>query len=226
MIENLRLDNNAAHNSDGTLAQGYNSSFIGLADPETTNFIAPYYNSPRYNNQNTNSPSTNMTVWNNTINVYSLGNYYTWHAAIADITSYNTEHQSITTTSICPTGWHLPTGGNEYNASNSEYWKLSLAIMDNIAPDQGGMGFLMYTNAPTNADGKTASQVFRSYPNNFIHSGSFNDSSANNRSSSGSYWSSTVYGNYSSYRFSLDSNFVMPASYEEKYIGLSIRCSL
>ena len=35
MVENLRLDNTAAHNSDGTLAQGYNSSFIGLADPET-----------------------------------------------------------------------------------------------------------------------------------------------------------------------------------------------
>ena len=34
MIENLRLENTAEHNSDGSLAQGYNASFAGLADPE------------------------------------------------------------------------------------------------------------------------------------------------------------------------------------------------
>ena len=43
MIENLRLDNTADHNTDGSLSQGYNPSFIGLADPESANFI----NSPQ-----------------------------------------------------------------------------------------------------------------------------------------------------------------------------------
>ena len=43
MIENLRLDYDAEHNADGSLAQGYGTSttygnFIGLAEPETTNF--------------------------------------------------------------------------------------------------------------------------------------------------------------------------------------------
>ena len=38
MIENLRLDNTAQQNTSGSLAQGYNSSFIGLADPESANF--------------------------------------------------------------------------------------------------------------------------------------------------------------------------------------------
>ncbi|MDO5451500.1 MAG: hypothetical protein Q4F56_00210 [Candidatus Saccharibacteria bacterium] len=43
MIENLRLESTAAHNSDGTLAQGYGTSanygnFSGLADAESTNF--------------------------------------------------------------------------------------------------------------------------------------------------------------------------------------------
>ncbi|MBR3176173.1 hypothetical protein IKF26_02130 [Candidatus Saccharibacteria bacterium] len=45
MIENLRLDYDAEHNADGLLAQGYGTSatygnFIGLAEPETNNFIA------------------------------------------------------------------------------------------------------------------------------------------------------------------------------------------
>ena len=43
MIENLRLDYDAEHNADGSLAQGYRTStvygnFIGLAEPETANF--------------------------------------------------------------------------------------------------------------------------------------------------------------------------------------------
>ena len=43
MIENLRLDYDAEHNTDGSLAQGYGTSatygnFIGLAEPETANF--------------------------------------------------------------------------------------------------------------------------------------------------------------------------------------------
>ena len=38
MIENLRLESTAEHNSDGTLAQGYNSSFAGLANAESANF--------------------------------------------------------------------------------------------------------------------------------------------------------------------------------------------
>ena len=35
MIENLRLGNTATGNTDGSLAQGYNSSFAGLANPES-----------------------------------------------------------------------------------------------------------------------------------------------------------------------------------------------
>ena len=83
MIENLRLESTAAHNSDGSLAQGYGTSttygnFEGLADAETeeifyTTYVAnslysidgsngtinidtsnyPAYRMPRYNNINT-----------------------------------------------------------------------------------------------------------------------------------------------------------------------------
>ena len=105
MIENLRLDNTNSDNSTGALAQGYNSSFIGLAEPETIwtdgstsanslyttetgvsgkqtisgSYIGNRF--PRYNNQNTSSRADTTTT--NT-NIYSYGNYYTWNAAVAD----------------------------------------------------------------------------------------------------------------------------------------------
>ena len=76
MIENLRLENDTTDNATGALAQGYETGFTGLADPEapalfanvttanslystdgsTANTISgsdPAYRFPRYNNVNT-----------------------------------------------------------------------------------------------------------------------------------------------------------------------------
>ena len=246
MIENLRLDNTASHNSDGTLAQGYNSSFIGLANPETANFknstVAnslystdgstaatitghlPDYRFPRYNNQNTANPATNMTSWDNYSNTYSVGNWYTLAAAIADTSYYHTNNQSITTTSICPTGWHLPTGGDSANSANSDFWGLGVGIMG-FAPANN----TAYQNSETNADNKTASQAFRNYPNNFIYAGyfgGFNGNTPVDRGTFGSYLSSTIYGsNTQSYAFYLAGSYVAPATTNSgKDVGQSIRC--
>ena len=58
MIENLRLDNTAEHNSDGSLAQGYNASFAGLANPE-----APWAdNSTTANSLYSTDGSTDKTI--------------------------------------------------------------------------------------------------------------------------------------------------------------------
>ncbi|MBR3600328.1 MAG: hypothetical protein IKL53_10705, partial [Lachnospiraceae bacterium] len=172
MIENLRLDYDAEHNADGSLAQGYGTSttygnFSGLARPETANFTADNssataatpdnslyyadtkssgstatiditqtsyagYRMPRYRNDNTNTDATvnpntttdNMTGVNQ--NIYSYGNYYTWAAAIADTAYYSTSNKSVTTTSLCPTGWRLPKGGTktriEQPYDDNEFW--------------------------------------------------------------------------------------------------------
>ena len=249
MIENLRLDNTNSDNATGALAQGYGTSttygnFSGLAEPETANFtnstIAnslyysgtqsgtasvnigtnnyPGYRMPRFNNQNTTSSATNMTGTRN--NTYSYGNWYTWPAAIADTSYYGTNNQTITGTSICPKGWHLPSGGNSNNATNSDFWKLGTGIMG-FAPSNNSY----YQNSETNTDSKTATQAFRSYPNNFIYSGNFYDSSAGNRGAYGDYWSSTVGNSYSSYYLSLGSSYVYPGVfYINKYNSRSIRC--
>ena len=249
MIENLRLDNTASHNTDGSLAQGYNSSFIGLADPESAKFsnsttanslystdgstVAPAitgndtsYRFPRYNNNNTSSRQSS-SGYSASGNTYSMGNYYTWSAAIADTTYYSTNNQSIENTSLCPAGWRLPKGGNSSNATNSEFWQLGLAIMDNVVPDQDNSGNSYYSNTPTNNAGDTATKAFRKYPNNFLYSGRFYGSSADSRGSRGYYWSSTAGNNLSSYYLLLGSSNVDPGTdYYGKNHGYSIRCTL
>ena len=267
MIENLRLDNTAEHNSDGTLAQGYGTSatygnFGGLADPESTGFTSTYsanslYSNdgsnntinigtsnyprcrmPRYNNLNTSARGTNTTTDQN---IYSYGNYYTWHAAIADLTYNGTNNSSVTNTSLCPTGWHLPTGGLAYASGNTsgvnvtgdsstfrEFYNLGYTIMGSnktAYEDTLSSGSAYYSSNTTNPDGKTATAAFRSFPNNFLYSGLFRTSSADYRGSGGLYWSSTAYGNDSSYYLYLDSSSVYPGTtFSSKYGGQSIRC--
>ncbi len=231
MIENLRLDNTADHNSDGSLSQGYNPSFIGLAEPESVyNFSSDSatantlyttenniegkntisgdptyylgYRFPRYNNNNTSQRAEYTT--NTDVNTYSYGNYYTWAAVIADTTHYTSGAHN--TTSICPKGWSIPQGNN----TNAGFARLDI--------DMGGTGAYQSTTE--------ASNRWRKYPANFLYSGSFIYSSTNSRGSYGSYWSSTVHNwviySYASY---LTSSFVYPGTNgSNKFVGLPARC--
>ena len=218
MIENLRLDNTNSDNSTGALAQGYNSSFIGLAEPEapwtnnSTEANSLYttetgvsgkqtisgssigYRFPRYNNQNTSSRADTTT--NNT-NIYSYGNYYTWNAAVADTSSLGSGDRN--TTSICPKGWKIPTGN-----TTGEFYTLN-------------------TNA--NAGATNTSAGLRSYPNNFIYSGYVDSGKVYNRGSYGDYWSSTAYSSNYAYYLSFYSSYVDPGTVNfTKYNGRSVRC--
>ena len=209
MIENLRLENTASHNTDGTLSQGYNSSFIGLADPESTNFslsttanslystdgstaatISGDYQTsrfPRYNNNNTSSRQSSSS-YSTDGNTYSMGNYYTWHAAIADTTYYSTNNQSIENTSLCPAGWRLPKGGNKSNETNNEFWNLIVTDLNNgVNPaNYDSYTYPYYTGT---AEAGPVSNALRSYPNNFLYSGYysgyFDGSSASSRGNTG-----------------------------------------
>ena len=254
MIENLRLDNTAEHNSDGTLAQGYGTSatygnFGGLADAESSNFTnsttanslyysgtqegtasidigtsdSPGYRMPRYNNLNTSTRASSPT--NNRGNMYSYGNYYTWHAAIADLTYNGTNNQSTTGTSLCPAGWHLPKGGNKSNEANNELWSL---VVDGIngGTKPASYDSSTYPNYTGTPEGRDASNKLRAYPNNLLYSGIFSTSSANLRGDYGYYWSSTAGNIYYSYHLSLDSSGVFPGTYNShKRNGSSIRCT-
>ena len=229
MIENLRLDNQYTVGNNQTdssvtnasLSQGYNSSFIGLADPESANFSdsttanslyttesgvegkitisgsTSYlgYRFPRYNNFNTDQRETSTT--NTNVNTYSYGNYYTWHAVIADTTHYTSGDHN--TTSICPTGWHIPTGN-----TSGEYYAL---------------------NTSANAGSTSTSTGLRTYPTNLLYSGYFNSSSASSRGSYGLYWSSTANNASDSHLLGLNSSLVRPGTYlNYKNYGFSARC--
>ena len=260
MIENLRLDYDASHNSDGTLAQGYGGQFAGLAQPETTNFSSNttanslyYINSqvgtatisigttnasfrmPRYNNNNTNSSVMVSNMTDPDQNVYSYGNYYTWSAAVADTTNYSTTNVSLNT-SICPSGWELPAGGNKSNEANNDYWSLIVnGINNGTNPANYSSNTTPYYTSTQN-DGLQASRLVRKYPNNFVYSGIIVTETANNgeRGMNGHYWTSTVKGSSMSYSTRIGAGLVYPGNYYDadvvtvrnvaKYNGRSVRC--
>ena len=157
--------------------------------------------------------------------MYSYGNYYTWHAAIADLTYNGTNNQSTTGTSLCPAGWHLPKGGDKSNEANNELWSL---VVDGI---NGGTKPANYDSQTRpyytgTTEGSDASNKLRAYPNNFLYSGYFHTSSALDRGSYGYYWSSTAYKYNTSYYLYLYSSYVYPGtSSGDKVSGQSIRCT-
>ncbi len=240
MIENLRLESTNSDNSTGVLAQGYNSSFAGLATTESDNFTYSTtanslysidgstvktisgnyqaYRFPRYNNWNNQSTSANRpqnptsnSAFNNTTNayMYSYGNYYTWHAAVADTTHYASGDYD--TTSLCPTGWKLPYGKSSGNGATA-----------------GGFYNLNYKiNNDSDVTNSTASKKIRAFPNNFLYTGLFDTSSVNNIGFYGYYWSSTVYSDYNSYYLVLTMSGVTPGKNGyNKFYGSSIRCTV
>ena len=255
MIENLRLENTNNDNATGNLAQGYGTSttygnFSGLADPETTNFTSTttanslYYSGipdgtatvnigttnspssrfPRYNHENTNSRASSPT--SNGTAIYSYGNYYTWHAAVADLSYNSTLNGSVTNTSLCPTGWRLPQGGNKTRIESNDdndFWNLTVdALNGGTNPaNYDSSTFPYYENT---AEAGPVSKKLRSYPNNFLYSGSFTTSSAGDRGSYGYYRSSTS-NSSNSYLLSLTSSQVFPGTNSlDKVFGYSIRC--
>ena len=251
MIENLRLENTGTDNANGSLAQGYNSSFIGLADSET-----PWANNstaanslyttesdiqgkntisgsnqgcrfPRYDNTNTSARAeyeSGQNVTTQNASIYSYGNYYTWPAAIADTTAYTSNNTSVTNTSICPSGWHLPKGGNKSNEANNEFWSLMVTGINNGTnpANYESSTTPYYTGTP---EGTDVSNKLRAYPNNFVYSGGIYGGSVNNRGSYGYFWSSTANSSRYAYNLYLGSSDVNPGTNNNnKYSGRTVRC--
>ena len=230
MIENLRLEAEYTRGADNeALSQGYDSSFIGLAEPEDAYFTNTSvansiysvdgsttitilgsrtdYRFPRYNNSNTQSrqSNSNYLISNST---YSYGNYYTWPAAVADTTYLTTGiHDS---TSICPRNWKIPTG----------YRDIGVSIMG-FAPANGKY----YDSSETSPTGKNSAQAFLSYPNNFLRSGYISDLGISGISGGGHYWSSNVsYSSDGAKELAIGSDGVNISTSSYKYYGQSIRC--
>ena len=202
----------------------------------TSNY--PGYRMPRYNNLNTpanandrpqNPTSNTSTDDNTTAGMYSYGNYYTWHAAIADLTHNGTDNSSVTNTSLCPTGWRLPQGGNKTRIESdddNDFWNLTVdALNGGTAPANYSSN--IYPHYTSASEAGPVADKLRSFPNNFLYSGLFNTSSANSRGSGGYYWSSTANNTFNSYYLLLNRSYVLPgAVINLKHLGYSIRCTV
>ena len=69
------------------------------------------------------------------------------------------------------------------------------------------------------------SNIWRSFPNNFVYSGERLGSSAGLRGGYGIYWSSTAYGGYHAYFLHFNGDYVSPAtSSRDRVSGFSVRC--
>ncbi|MBQ3320844.1 hypothetical protein IJG71_01805, partial [Candidatus Saccharibacteria bacterium] len=249
MIENLRLDTADSLDATKSSTGAYDGKFSGLANPETAYFDntttanSRYksdgsndtydaalgtltdigvdsdsgYRMPRYRNDNTSTPVANMSGANQ--NVYSYGNYYTWHSAIA-----GTANITSATTSLCPTGWRLPRGGNKSNEANNEIWNLVVNELNGgTKPANYDSSTYPYYNGATEVN--PVNKKIRKYPNNFLYSGDIYGSSVNNRGSYGVYWSSTAYGSSSAYYLGFESlRFYVGATYVYRSNGYALRC--
>ena len=248
-VGNNTIDPNVTNRS---LAQGYGGVFTGLADPEIANFTnstamnklgttnyygtddsgatniidaashtygdpatnyASYY-FPRYRNSNT-SIADNYSTTSANANTYAYGNYYTWTAAMANTTYYTSYSASdAANTSICPSGWRLPLGASR-NTINLSFSKLDYSM--------GGSGTT--ANANTDPTGAVRSKVWRSFPNNFLYSGSAYNSRINDRGSYGYYWSSSASGANYAYNLFLYSSNLRPGTLDYgKFSGFTVRC--
>ena len=230
MMENLRLDNTATLSSSNTNnpASGFTSIAASTGewctdDNETcinqnklntnnTNLgginasNTPLINGPGlYNGSNVNG-GIKGSIGNN-YSWYSYGNYYNWYTATAGTGTYaHNQNSGNATGSICPNGWFMPTGGND-----GQYIALDI--------DLGGTGSYQST--------VEASNRWRSYPNNFLYSGGWENSVAESRGYSGVYWSSRAVINIFTDRLNIQNDYIEPASDSGawyKNYGFSVRC--
>ena len=244
MIENLRLDSEDSIEEKASLAQGYNQSFVGLASAED-NYFADVSSSnslystngstgnmiygdnigsrfPRYNNSNTiigdEEPSDAKSK------IFSYGNYYTWTAVVANTTASFNMNTATDDTSICPTNWRVPRGGNKDIETNSDFWTLVVeSINGGVKPNNYSSFDRSYYTGST--EGKPIFNILKSFPNNFVQSGYYNDSSPSNRGVIGGYWTSVASINNGAYLLNIRTNRVDPGTaFSQKYYGYPIRC--
>jgi len=134
---------------------------------------------------------------NNSSSWYSYGGMYNWYTATAGNGTYSKSSGSVSG-DICPAGWRLPTGGD-----SGEYKALNTAI-------NGGK-----TN-----DGK----VLLSFPNNFVMSGDYNNTTTGGRGTYTRLWSATATNNKNAYRMGITPTEVTPVKNWGKWDGFAVRC--
>ena len=159
-------------------------------------------------------------------NVYSYGNYYNWYSATAGHGKYGSSYGNgyHAPGDICPVGWHLPKGGNKANEANNEFWSLIVTGINNGVKPANYDSYTQpyYTGT---SEGTPVSNALRSYPNNFVNSGSADRSLVSDRNSDGYYWSASGYYSGGAYILKFNSTNVRPGTFSDSnFRGRMVRC--
>ena len=215
---------NSFYKGDGS-GDTYNATTGTLEDVVGVGGYLGYavYDIPRYNNSNTSdsvdssiyiqdyadtsSPSESGTNYRSSSNVYGYGNYYSFSAAIANT---GIGASDVSGTSICPSGWGIPS--SNINGVAGEIGLLS----------QGYGGSGRSQNSASN--GEIISGRFRSFPNNFLYSGFLMNSSMGSRGLYGSYWSKMPGMDDEGVYLLYDENIFVPSERSSRSIGRTVRC--
>ena len=151
-------------------------------------------------------------------NTYGYGNYYNWYSATAGNGLYSVGADEVVSGDICPTGWHLPYGGDDAVTPNG----LSSGGFSNLDIMLGGTG-----SASSDDAGKLMYSRWTAFPNNFIMPGEIEESTFHSRGYKGSYWSANSRDADSAYYLSFANSYVYPKHHSDpKSYGRSVRCVL
>ena len=240
MMENLRLESENSTNSNmaqgyGGRFVGLAEAEVDTFSTETGNSLYSSanitggdlrYRIPRYNNNNSRINDESLIALPGGVSIngtrkagsegkgykwYGYGNYYTWHAAMANTNPLAGPDELVgVSTSICPAGWHLPTG----YFTNGEYSELDIALGGTGGPERSHANWAVY-------------------PNNFVFAGRWVDTrGVMSRGVDGDYWGATV----SSSNYGSQYAVITPLSVSEggpswngylssfRYSGASVRC--
>lgn len=183
------------------------------ADPTCVNHI--YYNTSNLGDNTIDSE-------NHTYDEHGV--YYNWYTATAGNGTSSTAANATVTGSICPYGWHLPSGTVTNVGApadwGGEYWKLAAGL---ASVDPNNVQNSDYS-AITSSENRSR---FLISPNNFRHSGLYAVSSVSDRGSVGYYWTTTTassIGNANTLLLGSNSYFSPGYSANPKNLGESVRC--
>ena len=209
----------------------YGTTSASIMNIGTTN--DPGRRMPRYYNNNVKIGGTNAAGENlipdyktegNKYQWYGQGNFYSWPAAVASTSPFPDNNSSAENTSICPTGWRLPKGGNKSNEANNDFWALIVEGINNgILPlDYDSNSSPRYASA---SEASSIDRKMRSYPNNFIYAGTFVGEGIRFRTMEGMLWTSTSGDLSKKYYTVMLKNNVIPGTFSfTTSFGYSIRC--
>lgn len=205
MIDNLEIADTTITSTNSNISDA--SYTIPAIGTRGTADDTPYVDDPALNSTNKNNCLYNMGTSPDSLT--GCGYLYSWSAATAG--TGNGLSSGNATGSICPAGWHLPTG-----TSSGEFAVLN-GSMINGAP----------STAATTDTYASRANWWSTGPFSGSYAGNFNGSTWSGQGRYGFWWSSTADRATHAYYAGVRNDYLHPgANNDTQYYGMSVRCLL